>query len=123
MLLKSLISSQIITHSLKYSVNKKRPNGRGSRSFPSGHTSVAFTAAGFMHKRYGFSYGLPAYLAASFVGYSRVESKNHYPDDVYAGALIGIVSAFYFTEPNPNYRLLPKIDDTGSVGIELEIPW
>lgn len=40
------------TYALKYSVNEKRPNG-GSESFPSGHTSISFSAAEFMRKRYG----------------------------------------------------------------------
>ncbi len=34
---------------------------------------------------------VPAYAAASFVAYSRVESREHYPHDVVAGAGIGIL--------------------------------
>jgi hypothetical protein len=32
--------------------------------------------ASFIHERYGLKYAIPAYVAASFVGYSRVESKS-----------------------------------------------
>jgi len=87
-----------VTYALKYSVNETRPNG-GAHSFPSAHTSISFSSAEFLRKRYGWEYGLPAYAAASFVGYSRVESREHYTHDVVAGAAIGIVSSYIFTKP------------------------
>jgi membrane-associated phospholipid phosphatase len=86
-----------VTYGLKYTVNERRPNG-GKNSFPSGHTSVAFSSAEFMRKRYGWEYGLPAYALASFVAYSRVESREHYAHDVIAGAGIGILSSYLFTK-------------------------
>ncbi len=67
-------------------------------SFPSGHASAAFSGASFIQKRYGWQYGIPAYLAASFVGYSRVEADQHYVEDVLAGAAIGIISTFIFAD-------------------------
>src|SRR5436309_6381992 len=84
------------TYALKYSIDERRPNG-GSQSFPSGHTSISFSAAEFMRKRYDWEYGVPAYAAASFVAYSRVESNQHYAHDVIAGAAIGIASSYLFT--------------------------
>ena len=88
------------TYTLKYTVNEKRPNG-GSHSFPSGHTSASVSAAEFIRKRYGWEYALPAYALAGFVGYSRVESREHHPHDVLAGAAIGFVQSFIFTKPLP----------------------
>jgi membrane-associated phospholipid phosphatase len=73
------------TYVLKYTVDERRPNG-GTESFPSAHTSISFSAAEFMRKRYGWEYGLPAYAAASFVAYSRVEAGEHHPHDVIAMA-------------------------------------
>jgi membrane-associated phospholipid phosphatase len=87
-----------VTYGLKVAVNETRPNG-GSESFPSAHTSISFSAAEFMRKRYGLEYGIPAYAAASFVAYSRVEAGDHYPHDVIAGAAIGIASSYIFTRP------------------------
>jgi membrane-associated phospholipid phosphatase len=87
-----------VTYLLKYTVDERRPNG-GSESFPSGHTSISFSAAEFMRKRYGWEYGIPAYALASFVAYSRVESGQHHPHDVIAGAGIGIISSYIFTRP------------------------
>jgi len=84
------------TYLLKISINKKRPNG-GGWSFPSGHTSWAFSNAAFIHKRYGYKLGIPAFLLASFVGWSRVESKNHYWNDVVWGAVLGTACSYYST--------------------------
>ncbi len=93
-----------VTYGLKYAIPETRPNG-GKHSFPSGHTSTSFAAAEFIRARYGAEYGIPAYLAASFVGYSRVEAKEHYTRDVITGAAVGIVSANVFTTHNKNWNV------------------
>lgn len=93
-----------VTYGLKYTVNETRPNG-GTHSFPSGHASISFSSAEFLRKRYGWEYGLPAYAAASFVGYSRVESREHYAHDVVAGAAIGMVSSYIFTKPYKGWNV------------------
>jgi membrane-associated phospholipid phosphatase len=98
-----------VTYGLKYALDEKRPNG-GSYSFPSGHTSISFFSAEFMRKRYGWKYGVPAYLAATFVAYSRVEGREHYTHDVIAGAVIGIVSSYVFTTPFLGLQIQPDID-------------
>ena len=74
--LKTIGSTFVVTHALKRIINKERPNG-GGLGFPSGHTSSAFSGAAFIHRRYGLKAGVPAYLLASFVGWSRVETKHH----------------------------------------------
>jgi membrane-associated phospholipid phosphatase len=84
-----------LTHGLKYAVDAERPNG-GGRSFPSGHASISFCSAEFLRRRYGWAWGVPAYAAACFVGYSRVEVKQHYTRDVVAGALIGFAGSHLF---------------------------
>jgi len=99
-----------VTFTLKYTVNAERPDG-GSQSFPSGHTSISFSAAEFVRKRYGREYGLPMYALASFVGYSRVEADRHYVRDVLAGAAIGIASSYVFTEPYQGWQLAPEAGD------------
>lgn len=100
-----------VTYALKYSINERRPNG-GSRSMPSGHTSISFAAAEFMRKRYGWEYGVPAYAAASFVAYSRVESRQHHTKDVVAGAAIGIASSYLFTRPWKGWEVHADIAPT-----------
>src|SRR5712691_9308591 len=106
-----------LTYALKYGINERRPNG-GNQSFPSGHTSISFSAAEFMRKRYGWEYGVPAYAAASFVAYSRVESGEHHPHDVIAGAGIGILSSYSFTKPYKGWSASVE-GDTKSICLRL----
>jgi membrane-associated phospholipid phosphatase len=98
-----------LSYGLKYTINEKRPNG-GDHSFPSNHTAISFASAEFMRKRYGWEYGIPAYVAATFVAYSRVESKQHYTHDVIAAAAIGIGSSYLFTQPYKGWQIGLDID-------------
>lgn len=118
---KSFFTSLGITYSLKYAIDRKRPNG-GDHSFPSGHTSAAFQGAAFIQQRYGWQYGMPAYLAAAFVGYSRVESRNHYVSDVIAGAAIGTLSSWYFTKPRQGVSVTPVVS-RNYAGIVFQRNW
>jgi len=116
---KSIATNLLVTFSLKNIVSKKRPNG-GIHSFPSGHTSTAFQGAAFIHKRYGLLISVPAYLSAAFVGYSRVESKFHFNNDVFMGAAIGIISSFKFTTRYNGIHISPFIQKN-TVGIQLNL--
>ena len=104
---KSFITNVAVTWTLKQTVSKTRPNGEDDDSFPSGHTSMAFQGAAFIHKRYGWKYAVPAYLGSAFVAWSRVESDNHYAVDVVSGAAIGIVSSMIFTRPYKGFVVTP----------------
>lgn len=96
-----------ITAVLKYSVGRERPfvtytdiiNKSGKPcndpSFPSGHTSTAFTLATSLSLEYPKWYVIvPAYTYASTVAYSRMHLGVHYPSDVLVGALIGSGCAY-----------------------------
>ena len=120
-LAKSGILTLGITYGLKYTLSETRPNG-GEHSFPSGHSSVSFASAEFIRERYGWNYGIPAYLAASFVGYSRVESREHYTRDVIAGALIGIGTSWLFTTQDKEWNARPVVGNS-SYGISLSRNW
>jgi undecaprenyl-diphosphatase len=67
----------------------------GSYSFPSGHTASSFASAWVLStvwpRRSPFFFAL-----ASFVGFSRIYVGAHYPGDVGAGALFGMVLAELF---------------------------
>ena len=61
-------------------------------SFPSGHTAAAFVMASV------FSFVFPIfsallYFLASLIGFSRLYLRVHYPTDILAGCLLGILSA------------------------------
>ncbi len=107
-LVKTGVVSRVAVEALKYGIEKDRPDGSGDDSFPSGHTADSFAAATFMQQRYGWQWGIPAYIGATFVAYSRVESDKHYIEDVLAGAAIGIISALYFTDPYSGITITPS---------------
>lgn len=67
---------------------------RTSHSFPSGHTTTAFTMALIMaHMINKKSWSLILPVLALLAGYSRIYLAQHFPTDVLAGMCIGIVSA------------------------------
>ena len=99
----SFTSTSVLTYSLKYFTKKKRPEGRNRYdSFPSGHTSSAFSGASFIHIKYGWKLGVTSYLLAGIVGVSRMEGPDGYHDiwDVLGGAVIGIGSTYLITKSN-----------------------
>ncbi len=111
-----------VTVALKYTIKERRPDGEDNHSFPSAHTSGAFTAAEFLRGRYGWEYGLPAYGVASFVAFSRVAAHKHYVADVLAGAAIGIGCSYLFTSPNLKVNLQAAVAP-GYYGVQLSKVW
>jgi len=97
------------TVALKYAVDETRPNG-GRYSFPSGHTSLAFAGAAFIHERYGWEWGIPAELAAAAVAWSRVDAGQHHWYDVLASVGIAHASAFFLVDhKESNVTLFPMV--------------
>lgn len=94
---KGLLLTEAVTFGLKIGINKPRPDQSNDNSFPSGHTSTVFHSAGYVHRRYGFKYSIPAYALAGFTAASRIDSKKHDILDVLAGAAIGLGSNLIFT--------------------------
>ena len=85
-----------ITQGLKHTIHEMRPDGTDNRSFPSGHTSVAFCGATtLMHEYRSVSpwIGVAGYALATGVALDRVRRNRHRWGDVVAGAAIGVASA------------------------------
>jgi len=72
---------------------KSAASGFGS-SFPSGHTTAAFSAATVYAYEYKDEILIPvlAYSAASLVGISRITQNAHWTTDVIAGAALGYIT-------------------------------
>lgn len=101
----SLVVSLGATYVLKKIVDRPRPAETYSfinpyiietdPSFPSGHTTAAFSAATSLSLAARKWYVVvPAYVWAGTVAYSRLHLGVHYPSDVLAGALIGAGTAW-----------------------------
>jgi membrane-associated phospholipid phosphatase len=95
----SIVTASVVGLAGKSLIDAERPDKSGNDSFPSNHTANAFAAATTLNLRYGWEFGVPAYGIATLVGVGRVQADKHYWEDVLAGALIGSVAGWLFTEP------------------------
>ena len=59
-------------------------------SFPSGHTMVSFASSYIIYK-FNKKLGICSYILSLLIGISRMYLYVHYPTDVIAGAIIGIL--------------------------------
>ncbi|MCL5279295.1 MAG: phosphatase PAP2 family protein [Planctomycetes bacterium] len=64
-------------------------------SFPSGDTAVAFAVATTLSSSLGRLWAPALFAAAGAIGLFRVTGLAHYPSDVMAGALIGVLCGVY----------------------------
>lgn len=58
-------------------------------SFPSGHTTCSFLWAEIT-RRFFKKYGVPAYILACLIAFSRMYLYVHYPTDIVGGIVLGI---------------------------------
>jgi len=70
-----------------------------SPGFPSGHAQQAFLATSLVNRYFLFGWPIQAavYGAATLVAFTRVYVGDHFPTDVVAGALIGVLLATLWT--------------------------
>jgi len=111
------------TEVLKIAVGRRRPDSGSRVSFASGHASMAFAAATLIDRNSGHGLGIPAYVLAVATGVSRVESRRHFPSDVFVGAALGaltagIVDALHFGGEVKGEGISKRRSASGRVGIE-----
>ena len=63
-------------------------------SFPSGHTSSSFAAAAVFYRHLPKRLGIPSVVLAGLIGFSRLYVGVHYPTDVIAGVVMGILLSY-----------------------------
>lgn len=119
---KSFGAGWLTTRVLKIAVGKTRPNSGNQESFPSGHTFGAFSGAAFIDTRYGHLWGIPSYIAATFVGVSRVIGDAHYMDDVIAGGSIAMFSNWAYATPYEGpVTLTPAMFSDDAFGVQVHV--
>jgi membrane-associated phospholipid phosphatase len=131
----SFISAGLITSSLKVIAGRSRPDEGdgtyrfqpfgGHNSFPSGHTTQAFSLASVIAGHYDeWWIDSLAYGIAGGVGLARIEQEAHFPSDVVAGAIIGTVVGKtivrYNSKFHKNVTIEPAADIEGA-GLSLKI--
>lgn len=118
------ITTSIIVQALKAATGKSRPNG-APYSFPSGHTSFAFSNATVLLNEFNESSKILAYSGYAFsttTGIFRMVNNKHWLSDVLFGAGTGIIVAqlVYHFDPlikwNPfkhtqNIIIIPSIQE------------
>ncbi len=108
---------------LKTITKKTRPDGSGDNSFPSGHTTFAFTSADLFYLEYGEKYPWVAaagYATAAATGILRILNNEHWFADVVVGAGLGMISSrlVYY-----GYYELFKKKSNGKQGSYVITPW
>jgi membrane-associated phospholipid phosphatase len=92
-IVRAQVVSQVMVQTLKYTVQRDRPDHSNNKSFPSGHSASAFATATVLHRYYGWKVSGPAYALGSYVALARMSWNRHHATDVVMGAGFGIASA------------------------------
>ncbi len=83
------LASGAYAWSLKLAFDRRRPSG-GPHSFPSGHTTAAFSAAAVIDRHAGWQVSTLAYGLAVGTALGRLEDRRHHLSDVAFGAALGM---------------------------------
>ena len=86
-------------YALKNIVREKRPDNSDWHSFPSETTALSASGSSYLWGRYGWRYGLPAFVATQFVSYSRVQAKQHHWYDTLASSAMAAGYGYVITTP------------------------
>lgn len=99
----------------------RRPDG-SKYGFPSGHIAFAGAGAAFLHERYGWEYGVPAWVATGYVAWARVDQRNHRWRDVATAAAVAYGLGKLFVTPEHATYLAPVIGPD-FLGMRWERSW
>lgn len=131
-LIASVIAGGVIGPVLKFAAGRVRPRNTdktfefkpfsGNSSFPSGHSTEAFTVASVISAHYDARWvQIVSYGSAALVGFARVHHQAHFLSDVTAGAILGTVTGRTVVHRNEQerrkYALTPVIGPHGEPGV------
>lgn len=121
---RSWLATVAATEALKRATHVERPDHSDDASFPSGHASNAFAAATFMHRRHGFDEAWPWYLAATYVGWTRVHVHRHRWVDIAGSAALAGASSWWLVAPagERGISVLPVVA-RGLFAVEVRASW
>ncbi len=113
-MVEALVLTEASVGGLKLAFSRQRPNG-GNYGFPSAHAARCFAAASVLQTMYGPAAGVPAFLAAAAVSFSRIDANVHNVSDVVFGAAwgaaIGWGSAWFHQKRFENIALIPTMNN------------
>jgi hypothetical protein len=120
--------SAMYTVAIKGITNTQRPTTEfqdGHYGFPSYHTSSTFCIAAVIDEYYGCWAGIPAYVLAGLVGWSRIDQREHDLSDVVFGSILGFVIgktvARAHLERYSGFRVTPTYDPaSGTTGVTVD---
>jgi membrane-associated phospholipid phosphatase len=116
LLLAALLTAGLLVQTLKHLIGRARPRlthdsvfigpsfQSSYDSFPSGHTVMVFCLAYILSKHFP-KYKVIFYLFAATVGFDRIGDISHFPSDVLAGMVIGLLVAKILSEKS----MTPKV--------------
>lgn len=136
---KTMIISGIAVQALKNVFHRSRPKSENDPysfdglngsfgnniSFPSGHTTLAFSAATYIaetNKHRGPLIPILAYSLAAVSAWSRVHDKAHWASDVIAGAALGHLvtrSVLNASTADKGFLITPMTDFHGNVFVSI----
>lgn len=103
-----VVAHSIVSFAFNYTSWGKRPDG-GSHAFPSGHVAFVTSGAAFLQDRYGWKYGVPAYLLSGYVAWVRVDTGHHRWRDAIGGGALAFGASKLFVTPQHATHIAPVI--------------
>ena len=119
----SVVAATAVSTVGKSLIDAERPDNSGNDSFPSRHSAASFAAATTLNIRYGWKVGFPSFGIATLVGIGRVQADKHYWEDVVAGALIGSLSGWAFTDSFDDSVQVVPWAGRDNAGLTVSINW
>lgn len=112
----ALGTSLLLTEGLKRITRAPRPDTGTRDSFPSGHTTAAFSIA-TMESAFHPKEAPLWFLGAAAIGWSRVSLERHRIGDVVGGALVGYLTARWELSQPRGFLIRPFVSDSGGLGV------